>query len=412
MSADPRWPLHLFGGIGVELEYMIVDAQSLSVSPIADQLLAAEAGSLESDLERGPIAWSNELVLHVIELKTNGPAPALAGQAEHFQSEVDYIHERLAPLGARLMPSGMHPWMDPEREMRLWPHECGPIYQAFHHIFNCRGHGWSNLQSTHLNLPFGDAEEFGRLHAAIRFLLPLLPALTASTPAFAGQLSPDRDTRLRFYSTNARRVPSVAGRVVPESVTTPEEYQAKILDPIYRDLARWDPDGILRHEWANARGAIARFERGAIEIRILDIQECPQADLALASAIVATLRALVAERGPSRAAQDAWSIDALAAQLQACIRDAERAPVDPDYARAFGISAPRTAGELWRDILSQWGSDDADVRYYSSTLEHQLRAGTLATRLVERLGPQPKSDRLRAVYEELCDCLKAGRLFE
>jgi hypothetical protein len=32
---------------------------------------------------------------------------------------------------------------------------------------------------------------------------------------------------------------------------------------------------VLRHEWVNARGAIARFDRSAIEIRVLDVAECP-----------------------------------------------------------------------------------------------------------------------------------------
>ena len=80
------------------------------------------------------------------------------------------------------MPTGMHPWMDPAREFELWPHGDREIYAAFDRIFDCRGHGWANLQSMHLNLPFADDDEFGRLHAAIRALLPLLPALAASSP--------------------------------------------------------------------------------------------------------------------------------------------------------------------------------------------------------------------------------------
>ena len=32
----------------------------------------------------------------------------------------------------------------------------------------------------------------------------------------------------------------------------------------------------------NSRGAIARFDRNAIEIRVIDVQECPKADLAIA----------------------------------------------------------------------------------------------------------------------------------
>ncbi len=98
------------------------------------------------------------------------------------------INGVLEPLGARLMPSAMHPWMDPHREMVLWPHENSSIYEAFNRIFDCRGHGWANLQAVHLNLPFRGDAEFARLHAAIRVLLPLLPALAASSPFIDGRL--------------------------------------------------------------------------------------------------------------------------------------------------------------------------------------------------------------------------------
>src|SRR5690606_3311880 len=93
----------------------------------------------------------------------------------------------LAPLGGRLMPSAMHPWMDPLTQTRLWPHENSPVYEAFNRIFGCQGHGWSNLQSMHINLPFEGDEEFGRLHAGIRLILPILPALAASSPFVEGR---------------------------------------------------------------------------------------------------------------------------------------------------------------------------------------------------------------------------------
>jgi len=82
------------------------------------------------------------------------PAASLSGLAGAFQADVRRIDEILAPHGARLMPTGMHPWMDPQRETHLWPHEYSPVYEAFDRIFSCKGHGWSNLQSAHLNLPF------------------------------------------------------------------------------------------------------------------------------------------------------------------------------------------------------------------------------------------------------------------
>ncbi|MDH4064006.1 MAG: glutamate-cysteine ligase family protein, partial [Acidobacteriota bacterium] len=160
-------PLRLFEGIGVELEYMIVDRATLEVKPVADELLKAVSGHYDTEVARGPISWSNELALHVIELKTTEPVPTLDGVGALFQEQVAEIERQLAPLGARLLPTGMHPWMDPHTELRLWPHEHDEIYGAFNRIFDCRGHGWANLQSVHLNLPFANDEEFARLHAAI-----------------------------------------------------------------------------------------------------------------------------------------------------------------------------------------------------------------------------------------------------
>jgi gamma-glutamyl:cysteine ligase YbdK (ATP-grasp superfamily) len=108
--------------------------------------------------------------------------------------------------------------MDPLRETKLWPHQNNEIYQAFDRIFDCRGHGWSNLQSCHINFPFETEEEFGRLHAAIRLVLPLLPALAASSPYKEGVRGEDLDTRLATYRTNCARVPLVTGNVIPEQV--------------------------------------------------------------------------------------------------------------------------------------------------------------------------------------------------
>src|SRR5262245_8887859 len=85
--------LQLFDAYGIELEYMIVDSRTLDVRAVDDELFRAVAGEYASDVERGPITWSNELVTHVVELKTTGPAESLDGLAEQFQSEVRAINE-------------------------------------------------------------------------------------------------------------------------------------------------------------------------------------------------------------------------------------------------------------------------------------------------------------------------------
>src|SRR4029078_8648779 len=92
------------------------------------------------------------------------------------------------------------------------------VYAIYNNIFDCTGHGWSNLQSTHLNLPFADPLECSKLHAAIRMVLPLLPALCASSPILGGKYSGYLDTRLTYYKTNQSRIPSITGQVIPEAI--------------------------------------------------------------------------------------------------------------------------------------------------------------------------------------------------
>jgi gamma-glutamyl:cysteine ligase YbdK (ATP-grasp superfamily) len=415
-AASYRYPIGLGGAVGVELEYMIVDEASLDVRPIADELIRAVAGAYDGDAEpdgpTGVIGWSNELALHVIELKTIRPVPAIDPLAPLFQDHVRRIEEILAPMGARLMPTAMHPWMDPEREMRLWPHdENTAVYEAFDRIFSCRGHGWANLQSAHLNLPFGDDEEFGRLHSAIRVVLPLLPALAASSPIVDGAPSGFADTRLEVYRTNSRRIPSVAGGVIPEPVFTRRAYETEILGSMYRDIAPHDPDGVLCYEWLNARGCIARFERGSIEVRLLDVQECPAADLAIVALVAATIDALARGRLGSAEAQRSLSVEAGRRVLAAATRDGEAAEVDDwSYLRLLDFPGRRgKAGDVWRHLARTLLPP---ASRHQAALSVILDRGTLARRILAATGPAPSRADLARVYRALCGCLRAGRMFD
>ena len=402
-------PLHLFEAFGIEIEYAIVDADTLDVRPIADRLMEAVAGDAVSELEHGGIAWSNELALHVLELKTNGPATELPPLPALFRRELEVAAGALAPLGARLMPGGMHPWMDPETESRLWPHEYNDVYRAFDRVFGCSGHGWTNLQSLHVNMPFQGDEEFARLHAAIRLILPLVPALAASSPVADGRPSGALDTRLVAYLRNSRRVPSVAGRVVPEPMRSREQYEREILDRIYRDLEPHDPEGVLRHEWANARGAIARFERGSIEIRLLDSQECASADIALAAGVGDVVR-WVADTVPAAAA-DAVPTELLAHALEGAIHEADRVEVPPEVRRLLGARSGVTAGRLWGHLLDRAADRAADPGLAPS-LERTLSHGPLARRILAALDGDASPETLRSVYGRLCECLRTDTPFE
>jgi len=401
----------LFSAFGIEIEYMIVDRETLAVLPVADKVLAAAAGKEgAADVDMGELVWSNELVAHVIELKCNGPAPTLSGLATIFAAHVGKVNAILEGLGGRLMPTGAHPLMDPAKETVLWPYQYGEIYQTFDRIFDCKGHGWSNLQSMHINLPFRGDDEFARLHTAIRVLLPIMPALAASTPILDGRFTGFLDARMDQYSRNARRVPSVMGMVIPEAVYSEQEYRDRILAPMYRDIAKLDPEGILQDEFLNARGAIARFDRSTIEIRVLDTQECPSADLALAGVVVAALKGLVEERWSSYEEQKAWETRDLADIFGKVIANAGRTPVPQEYARLFGVYAPSNipARVIWRRLsLSSLPDMDFDPDW-EQALAVMVDQSSLARRILAAVDNDYRPRTIREVYGNLCACLETN----
>jgi glutamate---cysteine ligase / carboxylate-amine ligase len=405
-------PLGLFEGFGIEMEFMIVDRESLVVRPIADRLLrdADGGGAWVEDVERGPIAWSNEIVGHLVELKTNGPASQLAGLDAAFHADVAAANGLLAKHGAMLLGTAAHPLMDPATETRLWAHGGGEIYAAYDRIFGCSGHGWSNLQSTHLNLPFANDEEFGRLHAAIRLVLPLIPALAASSPFLDGRFTGYLDARLETYRHNQARIPSLTGKVIPERLFTEADYRG-LLARIAEDIAPHDPDQVLNPLFLNSRGAIARFDRNAIEIRTIDIQECPAADLAVIGAVVVVLRRLVAEQAAPYRVQQEWPEDLLAEILLDVIRDGDQARIaDGDYLRMLGLRGRgMTAGAAWRELCESASADfDAGSR---AALGRILDEGPLARRLLRATGTAPTRAGLVGACRALAGCLADNRLF-
>ena len=51
---------------------------------------------------------------------------------------------------------------------------------------------------------------------------------------------------------------------------------------------------LLKREWVNSRGVIFRFDRCALEVRVMDEQECVKSDVALSCFVRAALRGLIA----------------------------------------------------------------------------------------------------------------------
>ena len=65
--------------------FLLVD----TTVPLDEGLAGDNVGCLLRGVERDDIAWSNELALHVVEFKTNGPARGFGGLVDRFQANVD-----------------------------------------------------------------------------------------------------------------------------------------------------------------------------------------------------------------------------------------------------------------------------------------------------------------------------------
>ena len=441
------------------MEFMIVDRDTLNVLPRADVPLGKDKdGNQLSDIEYDDIGLSNELVSHVLEFKCAHPKSTFDGLGKRFFHEIRRANKKLEKINAMLLPSACHPFMNPA-EMKLWPYDCLDIYQTYDRIFNCKGHGWANLQSTHLNLSFDGDDEFGELHAAIRLLLPLIPAIAASSPYLDGKYTGYRDARINVYRHNQDKVPEITGQVIPEQAYSYDEYNKMIFDKVKKAIAPYDTEHLLNHFFLNSRGAIARFDRGAIEIRLVDIQECPNADIAIAELEIATLKAIVNGKfAASRSGNAAGSSNAagiseaansvphtlkeyreflrnfdttrLAELLNKTVKDAEKASIDwAEYLSVFGIdfaTAPTattpvatspavtsvnavTAGDLWKHIYSVVKNDLTEVS--QNVMEKMLERGTLSSALYKVLGDSPTHEAFVTEYKKLADCLAHNRLY-
>ncbi len=401
---------HLFEVYGIELEYMLVGKLDFKVNPIVDKLLTKKNGELTSDVANGKIEWSNELVAHVVEIKTNGPTADLNDLGLLFYENIKEINELLAEFDTILLPTAAHPLMDPHTETQLWKHHYSKIYSLYNRIFDCKGHGWSNVQSMHINLPFFDDAEFGKLHAAVRMLLPIIPGLAASSPVLDGNFTGFKDARMNYYKTNQKEIPQMTGKVIPEQVFNKQDYYDRIFEPINRAIKSFDSENILDHHFVNSRGAIARFDRNAIEIRVIDVQENPSADIAIAAMIIEVFKLLVSEELVSLQDQKDWHENELFEIFDEVIKDAENTLITNErYLAVFDLKKASDVKSIWKRLYELVKNNLSET--HQKHIEFILQNGSLSTRILKALRSDFSEKNIIKVYSRLEKCLEGNRMF-
>jgi len=283
---------------GPEHEFSLVDG-NLCPLPIVDTVIKELNGRIVNFVKFKSFTFGKELQSHAAEFKANRPFCSPEAFEINMQRAVLEISDFLERKhDAWLLGTGMHPLLRLE-DTKVWSHRDRKIYEALSRIFNLHQHGWLNIQAFQLNLPYGNEKEAIHLHNALANLLPYIPAISASSPIYESKISEYTDSRLHFYRINQKEVPSMSGNIIPEYINSFIEYRLITINKYTEELQQLNaPEWLLSKEWLNSRGVVFRFDRKAIEIRIMDEQECIKADVALSCFIRACLRGMLSQRTP------------------------------------------------------------------------------------------------------------------
>lgn len=382
--------------LGPEHEFSIVNDE-LEALPIVDKIIKDFHGRVVNFVEQPGFTFGKELQLHVMEFKPNAPFKTPVEFEETMQEAILTIQDFLQrKFHAHLLGTGMHPLLE-LGETGIWPHRHRQIYEAYSRIFNLRRHGWLNIQSFHLNLPYSNEESGILLNNTLANICPYLSAISASSPIYEGRLRDRVDNRLYFYKQNQKEIPSVTGDVIPEYTSSFSQYKTNIIGKYSDDLSKAGADKlVLNKEWVNSRGVIFRFDRRAIEIRIMDEQECIKSDVALSCFIRAALRGLM-NQDPEFLPHTVQVQD-----LNAIIINGLSASVHHPH----GQTARRVCEYYYNIAL---GNATAEEKQYLPIIQRRIECGNLSEILRERVEKKSQRTDLREAiidtYSELAESL-------
>jgi glutamate---cysteine ligase / carboxylate-amine ligase len=271
--------------IGTEHEFSINDPQ-FNPLPVSDEILRTICGRYESEILFGDVKLGKELQKTVLEMIPRSPVEDLASLEQQLTRGVRKFHTMFRGR-YQLLGLGMHPTMT-LGQTAVWDHDEGEYYDAYHRLFDCRQHGWLNIQALQINLSYTGEKDLVAGYNRIRSLLPYLIAVTASSPMVEGSLMPAEDNRLLYYRANQEAMPAICHGIIPPAIHRIRDYTDS-MDRIYADL-RSREAGILCEEWVNSAGLIVRFSRKCLEIKALDEQECIHADMAVCAFVRSLVR--------------------------------------------------------------------------------------------------------------------------
>jgi len=402
---------NLFSGWATTVDYQLVSRDTLAALPLVSSVLEKHSVPSSGILSMGILNWSMAHQPHILRMRTAQPVANLNTLDNAYADDLRQLALTLETYNAMVVPGGMHPILDPFHETHV-SHPKNERERLYQELFGCAGHAWVNQCQTKVEIPFPDDEAFGRLHAAVRIVLPIIPALSAASPLVEGRCNGMRDNRLRYLRTRYMNFPSVSGKLIPEPVFSEKRYREQIYGAIAKELIGTGMEGRIEAEELNNRAAIPHFDRKTIEIRIMEPQECPAAEMAIIKLITELIRALVEERFISFEEQTEARMEILCGILADTIEQGGKAEVfSSEYLSFFGLGEVSNVSEIWKRIFDTLSRDPLKpLALYEKELSVILDQGCLSDRIITVLGEKPHPEAIRQLWHRLADCLQQNKL--
>lgn len=179
--------------LGVELEFQILDQESLDLVPMAPVLLAAAPSALKEKI-------APEFLRSILEVQT-GVCGSVDEVAEDLKSSIPLLEQTAASHGCLLYSASLHPFAEPDRQLLSEG-------ERYHRIMEELQYVGRQFISQGLHVHIGMEERESAIHTCdvLQGYLPLFLGLSCSSPYFRGE-----DTGLCSYRTKLFEALPLAG---------------------------------------------------------------------------------------------------------------------------------------------------------------------------------------------------------
>ena len=250
--------------IGVEIEIQILDAETLELKPVASEILKRMPRSLSQRIKP-------EFIRSMVEINT-GICDTVADVETDLRDAYSRLSNIAEGLGASIYSASLHPFS------RYSGQEVtdNPRYKKIMNELQLVGRRFIS-QGLHVHIGVDDEEKAIKVNNNLRLYIPILLALTTSSPFFESE-----DTGLMSYRTKLFEALPLAG--MPDSLDDWEEFNTLI-----RLLMKSGVIESVKDIWWDVR---PHPDFGTVEVRICDIPYSLRDILAITALIQALVIAL------------------------------------------------------------------------------------------------------------------------